>query len=566
MRGNTTATPRTLGEVRPEEGEVPMRMRATGLLSFSVAMFLAAGAHAVVVRPAVGDIPEQGPNCGGNPALNCLEYKYGLTHPDDFKNRLTPLNPIQLNHANFKGSYAYTRGSRATGACDLGEIIFGGVYGQIVIREHPVCESGTPGFGTNPDGATCCSPGATLAQACPFEIARDLTPDAPNPPSPWQSGFENPREFFGVPVLGDAVNFTLSTNGVFAGHGTPPTGGRVLEGGGPGTRLVFSQYQNSQGGQQSQACCVSATGNTCQLLSDFDTTPPTIWVEYPLIINLVGNNFFQNGSQARGVSDLIFAGGAGTDFRVDEVLAFADQWWGVCSGNRFVGCQVRDANGPIADPCPGMGLGTCDLRELGWRFDPRDVIRDGGPLNGQANNARCNTAPYVIRGFAGTGCSLFDVYETNGDPGPFCMTRNFGPYAVADLDCNGVADRGDLCPHYNEVDKIGDANGDGRGDECSCGNTNPPAAPSLGGGPSDNAVNVSDIVTTNLFIFNPHPPGIPWEVFSPLAEANGSPRNPASHPTDPFDVPVDVQDLVSVNTEIFNFKTSTCLRSPVAGE
>lgn len=91
----------------------------------------------------------------------------------------------------------------------------------------------------------------------------------------------------------------------------------------------------------------------------------------------------------------------------------------------------------------------------------------------------------------------------------------------------------DLCRYFSTTQNI-DTNGDGRGDDCQCGDAD-----------GNGFVNVSDIVAINYQIFNPPP--------SPLCDANNSNT-------------CNVSDLIAVNTAIFSGTATnlTCARHPVA--
>jgi hypothetical protein len=104
-----------------------------------------------------------------------------------------------------------------------------------------------------------------------------------------------------------------------------------------------------------------------------------------------------------------------------------------------------------------------------------------------------------------------------------------------DADCDGRRNAQDLCPFYFEQDPAADANGNGRGDECECGDAN-----------GDGRVDVSDLVAINRAIFTP-------ALATPLCDANG-------------DGLCNVNDIVAANREIFSAgSTSTCGRQPVPG-
>lgn len=142
--------------------------------------------------------------------------------------------------------------------------------------------------------------------------------------------------------------------------------------------------------------------------------------------------------------------------------------------------------------------------------------------------------------YAGTGYTLFSTTFTAGSS--FEFSEEAGAVAESvpcldpgDSDCDGTTDAFDLCPFYRETDSLADADIDGRGDECECGDQT-----------GDGHNTVSDLVAINLAIFNP-------ELRTPLCDANG-------------DVACNVQDIIAVNSDLFSTgSTSTCVRQSAAG-
>jgi hypothetical protein len=148
--------------------------------------------------------------------------------------------------------------------------------------------------------------------------------------------------------------------------------------------------------------------------------------------------------------------------------------------------------------------------------------------------------------------------EIDGDPGSDCMGRNYGPAIRPDRNCDGVIDlTTDLCPMYNETDPFSDENGDGRGDECQCGDATPPSVSIAGGVYSrdrDGFVTVADLVSTNILIFN-----------DPAAGTGADGRYRLSAPTcdSTGDSLCNVSDIVGTNLEVFSpGYTSRCFRFP----
>jgi hypothetical protein len=89
----------------------------------------------------------------------------------------------------------------------------------------------------------------------------------------------------------------------------------------------------------------------------------------------------------------------------------------------------------------------------------------------------------------------------------------------ADFDCDGILNGEDLCPWF-ATDNQADANGDGTGDACQCGDQS-----------GDGFVDVNDILAVNAAIFNP-------ALATPLCDAN-------------YDQLCDVNDILAVNAAIF---------------
>jgi hypothetical protein len=106
--------------------------------------------------------------------------------------------------------------------------------------------------------------------------------------------------------------------------------------------------------------------------------------------------------------------------------------------------------------------------------------------------------------------------------------------AVADRDGDGVPDASDNCPFLANPAQA-DANANGRGNACECGDQN-----------GDGRVDVLDLVAINVAIFNP-------AQRTPLCDANN-------------DGNCSVNDIVAANLEIFSpGSTSTCAAQPVPG-
>ncbi len=252
--------------------------------------------------------------------------------------------------------------------------------------------------------------------------------------------------------------------------------------------------------------------------------------------------------------------------------------------------SCSELNDPTCDnPCPAIGE-RCDLREIGWRLsaetrlDPDGTSTPADPTDdGDPNPNVCANTLYQYRGFPEEFCTLSVLYDVNGDPGPDCSTLNYRVHFRPDEDCNGVDDTaeganppGDLCPLFTETNLLGDADGNGRGDSCECGDAN-----------RDGFVNVTDILTVNDLIFNDPGAGTGWaesndpffpskgykRLWVPLADATNNPTEDSTpgNPSDPnflWDTggDVNVSDILKINGQIFEVAQSSCSRYPICGD
>jgi hypothetical protein len=449
----------------------------------------------------------------------CTDYQYGLSAPDSYEKISDPSNPLKFRLDQFGGSLTYSRGTGVTAVAPCGaERDYTALYGKVVFREQDNCD--WTDTVTNPDG-------------CPVELA--VLDEAGQDARGEKVFFASSRVIY-IPNL---IAVSTAINGGLAGFGVR----QPLPGG--GSKVTMSEITN--GGGDSDGCCQTLTGgpSICE-------PPAGQFDEYPILTKLAGNEF-----TTTNLAPLIFEGGPGTPFAMDEDFEVAGQEHGVCRVNRFIPCTLSG----LGTVCPGFDAtpedgvqqpgepgfvpDACDFRELGWRFQPFDVLADGSQ-----NTQRCNQAPFLFRGFPEQNCSLAEDYildgplGDNGDPGGDCAIRNYGKYVRPDLDCNGVDDTdegasptGDLCPLYSEVNPFADADGNGRGDECDCGDAT-----------ADGTVDVSDILGINFQIFNPA--ALPTRLTNPLADANNDLQ---------LDSNANVEDILAVNEEIFSpGLTSTC--------
>jgi hypothetical protein len=174
--------------------------------------------------------------------------------------------------------------------------------------------------------------------------------------------------------------------------------------------------------------------------------------------------------------------------------------WGNYSGAAGAGGTA------VGTPFPALQAGVAAHRRL-------DILVTGSPTVLENGDDTGNSATNFVAGF----------------PSP----RN-NANAVGPEDLDGIAPAVDDCPFYpNPVQ--GDADQDGRGDDCECTDQN-----------LDGANTVSDLVGINIAIFNP-------EQATPLCDGND-------------DGLCDVNDILAANIEIFSAgETSTCARQPVPG-
>jgi hypothetical protein len=98
-----------------------------------------------------------------------------------------------------------------------------------------------------------------------------------------------------------------------------------------------------------------------------------------------------------------------------------------------------------------------------------------------------------------------------------------------DRDNDGINDAGDSCPDWSNSDQL-DADGNGIGDECECGDQN-----------GDGTVDVSDLLAINAAIFDP-------SLATPLCDTND-------------DDLCDVQDIIGANAKLFG-APAYCARYP----
>lgn len=232
-------------------------------------------------------------------------------------------------------------------------------------------------------------------------------------------------------------------------------------------RADFQFIQNAFEG--AALCCDSPNDVNCQAVSNFN--------EYP-DLNRPLPEVFPNRP---GTPPMIFEGGRGTRFIHSQTWVNPGQLYGACEANPSVECNLT--NLPGSDPCPALG-DVCDLADRGVRLGVADFRADGSPNPGRCAHGRGIYAGNPVDPASGrsTDCVIatFFAPEDEGDPLPGCQLGVFGAYYLPDLDCDGIWDDidgdgqpgPDLCPRIIEPNPFDDANADGIGDSCQCGDGN----------------------------------------------------------------------------------------------
>jgi hypothetical protein len=156
-----------------------------------------------------------------------------------------------------------------------------------------------------------------------------------------------------------------------------------------------------------------------------------------------------------------------------------------------------------------------------------DALESTAPAPPSGDVAVGNCSDYAFRHRVGTG-PLFEAVVENFNVFQACTQ-------AGDRDCDGAPDAVDKCPYLAGNDQSKDADADGRGNECECGDQN-----------GDGKSSVADLVAINQAIFNP-------ALATPLCDANN-------------DRLCSVADIVAANAEFFSVgNTSTCAFQPVPG-
>jgi hypothetical protein len=470
-------------------------------------------------------------------SAGCTETKYGLGHPDDFDYRV-PLIPdpsdpaappivdaFAFSHADFKGTYLYSR----TPLTSPSGLPCGPERTFQPIPGQVILRERTVCTPTS-EGPEDVANGGT-AGGCPVEIPQDLG-----------SGYENrssravgfASELIGT--NGSADLYSASTTS-FSRTAADAVGQTCHASNfhAPTTGLRY-RLPASRGGdgtktyirwtQNTTNGLFGYTGEASQLCCQ--GTPDTFCGSFgwPEWPLLNTTTCAQAGRiyHLAITGDWIFDGDAGTFFQSDPGFIVPGAHHGVCRNNRLIGCDTAGVN-----PCPTLPVpDVCDLTERG--------IRGSRPANlgsGLPNPDSCGSTLTVLRGTPNRYCAIIQEYPQAGDPGPLCEVWTFGANPRPDMDCDGVVDAPDLCPFISEYDPFintDTAAGDGaalRGDECECGDQT-----------GDGRVSVQDLIAINTAIFNPSSK-------RPLCDAQG-------------DYLCTVNDIVGANQEVFTPGVSLC--------
>jgi hypothetical protein len=155
-----------------------------------------------------------------------------------------------------------------------------------------------------------------------------------------------------------------------------------------------------------------------------------------------------------------------------------------------------------------------------------DALESTAPAPPGGDIAIANCTNYAFRHRVGTSAVLEATLEN---------LNLFTSCEVAgDRDCDGLLDAVDKCPYLAGNHASADADGDGRGDDCECGDQS-----------GDGFNTVQDLVAINVAIFDP-------AQVTPLCDANN-------------DRVCNVSDILAANVELFSPGTATCAFQPVAG-
>ncbi len=152
--------------------------------------------------------------------------------------------------------------------------------------------------------------------------------------------------------------------------------------------------------------------------------------------------------------------------------------------------------------------GSGDAVKVFESIDPFSLDRTPIPLSGTAFST-LRALTYLSPGqmLVSDGSELLAIDTLTGVVGPItALDHTTKGLASTDLrccldpgdaDCDGIPNGADLCPFHAELDPAADADGNGIGDECECGDQT-----------GDGLVNVADILAINEVIFelqSPHP-------------------------------------------------------------
>jgi hypothetical protein len=170
----------------------------------------------------------------------------------------------------------------------------------------------------------------------------------------------------------------------------------------------------------------------------------------------------------------------------------------------------------------------------------------GNPFDGENGVLPLGTLHVEVDGDAGqvrmiSGLHVpVDLTTAAVAPADLAVVNDCIPGSAPDHDCDNNPDVSDLCPHFAEVAPAADANGNGRGDECECGDQS-----------GDGFVNIDDIIAINRVLFGLEAP-------TPFCDAGGDINSVSPAP---FDGECNIIDILRVNDVIFG-SSAYCARHP----
>jgi hypothetical protein len=249
--------------------------------------------------------------------------------------------------------------------------------------------------------------------------------------------------------------------------------------------------------------------------------------------------------QSVGPPSLAFSGsGAGVPpgTQVDALIDVAgDLWLSFDTTVAIAGSVAQDEDllrFPAGGGAPALMYdGSAQGIGIGLDLDGADRLDDGRLLlsfdgTGSAGGVVFSDEDVVV--FDPVSGSYALAYDGSAQHAAWSASDLDVLDAPPDSDADGLSESSDVCPFWAQTSS-NDADSDGRGDECECGDQT-----------GDGLNTVADVVAINQAIFNP-------ALATPLCDANG-------------DGLCNVTDIVAVNADLFSpTSDTTCARQPVAG-